>query len=139
MDETARTEDDGVTTTRLYGSAIAIVSGLYAIYLSTTGMAMTGSAWFMLALGIVVFVHGALLLTPVARRMGSASGPLMIAYAVLMLAHQAWLAWMRPEPGPMPMDRGMGWDVGMVAIALLMLVSGLIMASAAGDRSRGRM
>lgn len=126
--------DEKLSTMRLYGSAIAIVSGLYAIYLSTAGAGMANSAWFMLAIGIVVFVHGALLLTPAASTIGAASGPLMITYAALMLINQGWLASMDGAgQGGMPMDGAMSWNVGMVAIALLMLVSGAIMTSRSMD------
>lgn len=120
---------------RLYGSAIAIVSGIYSLYLSTSTVEMSTSAWGMLALGIVVLVHGVILVTPTASWIGSASGPLMIGYAALMLANQAWMTSLQREnasgmnAGMMgdPMASGMGADPGMVAIAVLMLASGLIM------------
>lgn len=133
---------EGVSTTRLYGSAIAIVSGVYSLLASTTGGMMGTNAglsgWLMLVLGLVVLVHGVVLLTPAAARLGAASGPLMIGYAVLMLANQAALGvWsgtrMGSGMGMMgdSMSAGMGWDAGMVALAALMLASGLIMT--AGD------
>lgn len=130
MDEATPAEGESLSNTLLYGSAIAVVSGLYAVYVSLTGTTMTANAWFMLALGIVVLVHGLVLLTP--RALGfSASGPLMIVYAALMLAHQVWLA----SQGGMGMgavDAGMGWDGGMIALALLMLISGVIMIARGG-------
>ena len=67
------TEPTRISTMRLYGGSIAIVSGVYSGYLATTGVGMTTAAWGMLALG-------------------TASGPLMIGYAVLMLLNQAWMA-----------------------------------------------
>jgi hypothetical protein len=138
------------STTRLYGALIGLVSGGYSVWLATTGMAMTTSAWWMLALGVLVLVHGAILVTPAARRLGAASGPLMIGYAVLMLGTQAWMAVMAGTMGSTTgmgagggmtgmdgmggtggleggMLAGMGVDVGMVALAVVMLGSGLLM------------
>ena len=135
------------STTRLYGALIGLVSGGYSVWLATTGTAMTTSAWWMLTLGVIVLVHGAILVTPAARRLGAASGPLMIAYAVLMLGTQAWMAvlagtmgstaGMDAGGGMTGMDgmggleggmlAGMGVDAGMVALAVVMLGSGLLM------------
>ena len=53
MDET-----DRVSTMRLYGATIGIVSGIYSGYLSVSGASMSLDAWFMLGLGAVVLVHG---------------------------------------------------------------------------------
>jgi hypothetical protein len=138
------------TTTRQYGAAIALVSGLYSLVSATGGSGMMGtnSGWLMLLLGIVVLVHGVVLLTPYANRLGSASGPLMIGYSLLMLLNQALVG----TTGSMnwglgggmgggmgtgmnggmssPMTAGMAWDLGMVALAVLMLVSGVIMTNA---------
>lgn len=126
MDE-GSTRDEGLSDTRLYGSAIAIISGLYSVYLSMAGSGMSANAWVMLAIGLVVLVHGVALLTPLAEGF-TASGPLMIVYAVVMLADQAWLA-TRDPPGMMDTMTGMTWDAGMVAIAVLMLASGAIMTA----------
>lgn len=133
---------DGVSTMRAYGSAIALASGGYSVYLATVGGRMTAPAWFMLALGIVVVGHGVVLLTPVASRLGAASGPLMVGYAALMLLDQAWMAWMASMAGggmgggmngmgggTSAMASGSGWNAGMVALALLMLASGAIMTA----------
>lgn len=135
MDEEPTTKPQGISDTRLYGSAIAVVSGLYSVFLATTGTAMSGNAWFMLALGLVVLVHGLVLLTPIDVP-ASASGALMLLYAALMLLDQAWLA-SRGDgmPGAMDPTSAMGWDAGMVALAILMLLSGAIMA--AGRDGRG--
>jgi hypothetical protein len=137
------------TTTRQYGAAIALVSGLYSLVSATGGSGMMGtnSGWLMLLLGIVVLVHGVVLLTPYANRLGSASGPLMIGYSLLMLLNQALVG----TTGSMnwglgggmgggmgtgmnggmssTMTAGMAWDLGMVALAVLMLVSGVIMTN----------
>lgn len=43
----------------------------------------------MVVLGLVVVVHGVILLTPYTGRLGTASGPLMIGYSLLMLLNQA--------------------------------------------------
>lgn len=127
------------STVRLYGSAIALVSGTYSIYLATAGQGMTSSSWFMLALGLVVIVHGIVLLTDLADRLGGASGPLMVVYATLMILNQAWMVTaagmdgggmdggMPGSPNLPSAASGMGWDPGMVALAVLMLVSGVLM------------
>jgi hypothetical protein len=141
---------DSVSTMRLYGATIAIVSGLYSAFVSTSGVAMTAGGWFMLAIGAVVFVHGVVLLTPAATRLGTASGPLMLGYSALMLLNQLRLAvgsGTGMDGGMGGMDGGMsgadmmgstagamGADPGMVAIAVLMLASGLIM-TVRGDMS----
>lgn len=124
-----------VSTMRLYGAAIALASGGYSVAVGSTGR--RGSATLMLVLGVVVVIHGVLLLTDWARRIGDASGPLMVGYAVVMLANQAWMATMPADgmmggsgmgSGTMGGSAGaMGWDPGMVALALLMLASGVIM------------
>ena len=116
---------------RLYGSVIAIVSGGYSFYLSTAGTAMNTSAWFMLALGLVVIVHGVLLLTPLASWLRAGSGIAMIVYSVLMLLNQGWM-WTMGTPMGMvggAMTRSMGWNPGMIAITALMLISGIIMTA----------
>ncbi|NHX35784.1 MULTISPECIES: hypothetical protein [Halolamina] len=131
-----------VSDTRLYGAAIAVVSGGYSLWSASTATAMGTSGWLMALLGVVVIVHGAVLLTGSADRLGDASGPLMIGYSVLMLLNQVLVG--TGVTGGMGggmnggMDggtmggttagtAGMGWDAGMVALAILMLVSGVIM------------
>lgn len=144
----------GPSTASLYGAAIAIVSGLYSL-LSVSGGMIGGSGMMggglglgrglMLVLGVVVLVHGIVLLTPAAASIGSASGPLMIGYAVVMLLTQglglltrgfasgtAMPGGMGGQSGSMmgsQLTAGMGWDLGMVAIAVLMMISGLIMTT----------
>jgi hypothetical protein len=135
------------TSTRQYGAAIALVSGIYSLLSAVTGAGMmqsTGGA-FMSLLGVIVVVHGVVLLTPYAERLGTASGPLMIGYSVLMLLNQTIVGvtgsmnWgmgsgmgagvdggMGSSMGS-GMTAGMGWDLGMVALAILMLISGIIM------------
>lgn len=130
-----KSSSDSLSTMQLYGSVIALVSGGYSVYLATLGTRMSTAAWFMLALGAVVIVHGAILLTSVAARVGTASGPLMIGYALLMLLNQALMASMggagmrNGMTGMDSMRGGMGADAGMIAIALLMLASGAIMTA----------
>jgi len=150
-----------LSTARLYGSAVAVVSGLYSLLVSTFGMRMTASGWVMLLLGVVVLVHGVALLTPLADRLGDASGPLMVVYAVLMLLNQAWMAASDGMLGGSGMNGGMGggmnggmggmggaggmggmggamgWDLGMVALAVLMLASGVIMTTRSEAMSGG--
>ncbi len=113
--------------TRLYAAAIAVVSGIYSV-VSALGDAMGSmpmSDLIMLIVGVVVVVHGLVLLTPAMDRLGRASGPLMILWAAIMLGNQALAA--MTSSGSM-MNDTMSWDGGMVAIAILMLASGLIMS-----------
>ncbi|MCX2819803.1 hypothetical protein [Halorutilus salinus] len=145
------------TTTRQYGAAIALVSGLYSLLSVTgsSGMMSSNSGLLMAILGVVVVVHGVVLLTPYADRLGTASGPLMIAYSLLMLLNQVLVGitgssnWGMGMSGGMEsginggmegsmgstMTAGMGWDLGMVALAFLMLISGLIMTNRSTDDS----
>jgi len=136
-----------VSDTRLYGAAIGVVSGGYSLWSASTATAMGSGGWLMALLGVVVLVHGVLLLTDYADRLGDASGPLMIGYSVLMLLNQALVGTgMTSGMGGMNggMDGGtmggttggMGWDAGMVALAVLMLISGVIMTQGGDD---GRM
>jgi uncharacterized membrane protein len=113
---------------RLYASAIAVVSGIYSIAAAFAGAmpSMPMSESIMLVVGIVVLLHGIILLTPAAERLGRASGPLMVLWAAIMLGNQALAA--TSESGSMMTS--MSWDGGMVAIAVLMLASGLIMIRA---------
>jgi uncharacterized membrane protein len=111
-----------VHDTRLYGAVIALASGVYSVvsaFGSGMGM-MPMSDSVMLLVGIAGVAHGIALLTPLANRLGSASGPLMILWAAIMLANQGLSAMTDSMTGP--------WDGGMVALALLMLVSGAIMS-----------
>lgn len=131
-----------VSNTRLYGASIAFVSGLYSLWSASTASRMVTSSWLMAILGVVVIAHGAVLLSAYADRLGDASGPLMIAYSLLMLLNQVLLATGTLDDGSptgmnggMNMDgmggsgitAGMGWDAGMAALAVLMLLSGVIM------------
>jgi hypothetical protein len=141
-----------VSNTRLYGAAIAFASGLYSLWSASAATEMVTSGWLMLILGVVVLVHGTVLLTKYADRLGTASGPLMISYAVIMLLNQVLLAngmldggsgmgaGMNGSMGGSAMTAGMGWDAGMVTLAALMLVSGLIMTrDSAGMADSGEM
>ncbi|MFC4989319.1 hypothetical protein [Saliphagus infecundisoli] len=138
-------------TTRQYGAAIALISGLYSLLAVIGGSGMMGSnsGLLMAFLGVVIVVHGVVLLTPYADRLGNASGPLMIGYSVLMLLNQILVGvtgsanWGMGMGGGMEsgmnggmgdsmgstVTAGMGWDLGMVALAVLMLISGLIMTN----------
>ncbi|MFC5278372.1 hypothetical protein ACFPM1_06300 [Halorubrum rubrum] len=137
-----------VSDTRLYGAAIAFASGGYSLASAAGATRMTATAWLMLALGAVVVVHGALLLAPTLPLDDATSGGLMVAYAVGMPATQAALATgmaggmggdgtmdgsgmggggMGGAMGDATVTAAMPWDLGMVALALLMLVSGGIM------------
>lgn len=120
-------------TTRRYASSIAIVSGLYAVW--SVGSAMVGSPMMpegdagvgigttvMGALGVAVLLHGIVLASPAADDIGIWSGPLMIAWGSLMLANQGLSA-----VTPAWSMAGIGWDAGMVALAALMMASGIFM------------
>lgn len=140
------------TPTRQYGAAIALVSGVYSLLAASWagGMMDTNSGLLMAVLGVVVVVHGVVLLTSLAGRLGGASGPLMMGYALVMLLNQALVATTSPNWGMgsgmeggmgsgmnggmgSGMTAGMGWDLGMVALAVLMLVSGVIMTGQGSD------
>jgi hypothetical protein len=125
-----------IPDTRLYAGAIAIVSGIYSILaaLADDMAPMPPSALVMLLVGIIVLVHGAIILTPAAQRIGRISGPAMLLWAGFMLGNQALAATMSSWTmgGPMAGSSSMGWDGGMLAIAVLMLVSGLIMMRRGG-------
>lgn len=135
------TDDDpfgGVSTMRLYGGAVGVVSGTYSVWLALDGAGMGGGAgWVMALVGLVALVHGLALFTPVASSIGRASGPLMMGYAAVMLLLQAWAELTDPMDGGMGgMDGTMGGtvdgmmvgaDAGMLALALLMLFSGVVM------------
>ena len=148
-----------VSNTRLYGAAIAFASGGYSLASAAGASRMVASAWLMLGLGAVVIVHGALLLTSFADDLGATSGALMVGYSLVMLANQVTLATGAMADGSGGMDDGMGmdgsggmgggmggdatmtatmsWDLGMVVLAVLMLVSGLIMLRDGGSAMNG--
>ncbi|MEF8894354.1 hypothetical protein [Halodesulfurarchaeum sp.] len=98
---------------------------------------MVTSSWFMGVLGVVVILHGGVLLTEYADRLGQNSGPLMIVYSVLMLLNQALIGVgimddgsgmsMNGSMATSGMNSSMSWDAGMIALAVLMLISGFIM------------
>ena len=137
------------STTRQYGEAIALVSGVYSLISATggSGMMNSNSGLLMALLGVIVVVHGVALLTPYADQLGNASGLLMIGYSLVMLLNQTLVGvtgsmnWgmgggmgsgmnggMSGSMGS-SMTAGMGWDLGMVALAVLMLISGIIMTN----------
>jgi hypothetical protein len=138
-----------VSNTRLYGASIAFVSGVYSLWGASMASRMVTSSWLMGILGVVVIVHGAVLLTEYADRLGDASGPLMVVYSVVMLLNQALLGTgmmddgsgmgMSGGMGGSGMTAGMGWDAGMVALAVLMLVSGAIMTNSDPAETEGGM
>lgn len=135
---------NAVPIIRMYGGAIGVVSGLYAILMAgadlvdvprTDSMEAPGiGGWVMLAVGVAALIHGILLFTPVATGMGGVSGPLMLLWATVMVGNQVLAAsvadWGMAGTG-MGMEGAdsnlMEWDPGMVAIGVLMFISGLIM------------
>lgn len=138
-----------VSNTRLYGAAIAITSGLYSLWSASMASRTTTSSWLMSLLGVIVIVHGGVLLTDYADRLGRTGGPLMIVYALVMLLNQTLLGTgmmddgsgmgMGGGMGGSGMTTGMGWDAGMAVLAVLMLVSGLIMLRDTDDTTTGGM
>lgn len=138
-----------VSNTRLYGAAIAITSGLYSLWSASMASRPTTSSWLMSLLGVIVIVHGGVLLTDYANRLGGTGGPLMIVYALVMLLNQALLGTRMMDDGSgmgmgggmggSGMTTGMGWDAGMAVLAVLMLVSGLIMLRDTDDTTTGGM
>jgi len=138
-----------VSNTRLYGASIAAVSGIYSLWSASMAERMVTSALLMAVLGVVVIGHGAVLLTPYAEKLGSASGPLMVVYSVLMLLNQVLLATGVFDDGSdmmgmggmggSGMTAGMGWDAGMAALAVLMLASGVIMSRRTSMSGSGDM
>ncbi|MGQ4556139.1 hypothetical protein [Halobellus sp. GM3] len=134
--------------TRHYAAAIAFISGAYSVWSASMASRPTTSGWLMGVLGVVVIVHGGLLLTEGFGRLGRASGPLMIVYAAVMLLNQALLGTGMVDDGSgMGMTSGMGaqsptasmgWDAGMVALAVLMLFSGAIMTRRGSMTEDGR-
>lgn len=135
-----RSRDEGgapVGVMGLYAASIALVSGAYSIVSALTGIApmMDGmglAAWLMLLIGVVVVIHGVVLLTPAAAVLRGSSGPLMVVWAFVMLGIQA-VAAVRMDG----MMRGMEVDFGMIALAVLMLTSGAIMTARPMDVGRG--
>lgn len=125
--------DTNWSSTRLYGATIALVSGFYSIAVSLDMTSTTDSV--MALVGVIVVLHGVALLTPLVSRIGRAGGPLMLLYSIVMLGNQALMGTSSSTMGSgmTSMNSGMsttgemGFDAGMVAIALIMLASGLIM------------
>jgi hypothetical protein len=146
---------DTNSTTRQYGAAIALVSGVYSLLSATAGRGMmsSNSGLLMALLGVIVIIHGVVLLTPYASQLGNASGPLMIGYSLVMLLNQALVGvtgsmnWGMDGRMGTGMDSGMsggmgssitagmGWDLGMIALAILMLFSGIIMTNRLNNES----
>jgi hypothetical protein len=138
--------DDGGLTTLIYAVAIALVSGGYSLLVGLAGIdvsfGMSGpqieivtSVWIMLLLGIVVLVHGVALLRLSGGRFGTISGLLMIGYSIVMILNQALVGTgIFDGSGTAASSMGSGtvvgtsWDGGVVALAVLMLISGILMA-----------
>lgn len=141
-----------VSETRLYGAVIAVTSGIYSLWSASSSSLRTTGMWVMAIVGIVVLIHGVVLVTSFAERLGETSGPLMIGYAVIMLLNQTLLGTgmfgmggstdmgMQQGMGSSQMTSTMGWDAGMVFLAVLMLASGIIMTrNQSMDPTRSRM
>lgn len=115
----------GRSVARLYGGSIAVVSGIYSVYLSMYGVMMPGmSRPFMLLLGAAVLAHGAALLTPLHRRIRRVSGPLMVLWGLLMAGMQLWTY---ASTANLFMV-----EEGMVAVGTIMAISGVLMSRRGG-------
>ncbi|MFB6254784.1 MAG: hypothetical protein ABEI06_09245 [Halobacteriaceae archaeon] len=135
-----------VTNTQLYGSSIAIMSGLYSLWGAWASPQISPSGWIMILLGVIVIIHGIILLSGASDYLSGLSGPLMIGYAIIMLLLQVISGSMMETntemnpvmDGTMP-QATMGWDPGMVALAMLMLISGFIMLQSNEDMESNGM
>ncbi len=105
----------------IYGGTLAIVSGIYSFLMGYSPTMST--SLFPTVLGVIVFVHGTLLLfSPDSiSKFSRESGLIMMLYSILMLTNQVIL-----QLTSMMMAE---WDLGMVSLAILMLVSGRLMVS----------
>ena len=110
------------------------MSGTYSIVASFAAdtMQMSLAATVMLVVGLAAVAHGVLLLAPAAANIGAWSGPAMLLWAAIMLGNQLLAATVPEWASGGPMMGGEEWDGGMVAVATLMLVSGLIMTRRRG-------
>ena len=138
--------DNGGSTTSVYAAAIALVSGGYSLLVGLAGIdvsfGMSGpqieivtSVWIMLLLGIVVLIHGVALLRLSGGRFRTISGLLMIGYSIVMMLNQALVGTGTFNGSGMAASSmrngaavGTSWDGGVVALAILMLISGILMA-----------
>jgi hypothetical protein len=128
-----------VSETRLYGAVIAVTSGIYSLWSASVAPQLTTGMIVMALVGVVVLVHGIVLVTALADQLANTSGPLMIGYSVIMILNQTLLGTgvlgmsggsgmgMQEGMGPSQMTSGMGVDAGLVFLAVIMLASCIIM------------
>lgn len=114
---------------RLYTGVIAIITGAYSFLI---GMLST---YFelqpvLIVLGFLVGIHGAVMVTPLAERYTRLNGILMMVFGALMIAYQAWMGATTTLGRSMGQQLGAwvnpGYDMGMVALALLLFLAGVI-------------
>jgi hypothetical protein len=121
---------DELSQGRIYEGLIALVAGVYALsiggyaFLANTmfagspSTALTPGATAMFSLtigtGLIIVIHGVLLFTDFDAKFAKYSGPLMILYAFLMILDQA-------------VSPAAGFGAGMIAFALLMVFTGMMM------------
>lgn len=121
---------------KLYAGSIAVVAGGYTVLSATrVGADLSTAAWAMILLGAVVLAHGVAMFTQLADRRETAHGPSMVVYAVLLVLSQGWISMGGAGSAGDGSDGGaafLGWDPGVVALAVLLLVSGIIMIEEAG-------
>lgn len=119
-----------VRTGRYYGGVIAIIAGAYSFLLGMLSTYFTFEP-VMIVLGFVVGVLGAVMVTPFGDRYPKINGVLMMLFGGLMIAYQAWRAAVRPLGRNMGQELGAwvnpGYDMGMVALALVLFLAGVTM------------
>ena len=127
-------------TSRWYGGLVAVVAGIYAIAMAAWGPGMSYADWFLLVVGGVVFGHGVALVGGFSRRLDATSGALLVGYALVLVLSQAWLGVRDDSPlqqgtlSSPSVHRELGWstlpwDPGLVALAIVLLGSGVIMTA----------
>jgi hypothetical protein len=114
---------------RLYGGVIAIITGAYSFLI---GMLSTYFEFepVLIVLGFLVGIHGAVMVTPLADRYTRLNGILMMGFGALMIAYQAWMGITTPMGRSLGQQLGAwvnpGYDMGMVALALILFLAGVI-------------
>ena len=114
---------------RLYGGVIAIITGAYSFLI---GMLSTYFEFepVLIVLGFLVGIHGAVMVTPLADRYTRLNGILMMGFGALMIAYQAWMGITTPMGRALGQQLGAwvnpGYDMGMVALALILFLAGVI-------------
>lgn len=119
-----------VQTGRYYGGIIAIVAGAYSFLLGILSTYFTFEPG-MIVIGFFVGVHGAVMVTPLGERYPQINGVIMMGSGAVMILYQAWRAMMTPLGRNLGQELGAwvnpGYDMGMVALALILFLAGVTM------------